>query len=196
MQIKKFLVLLLSFGVVGCASILPYDKDQKPIVDSQVSEKSFCIQSKKILIVNTSYGQTNSHEPLRHESDLSNALRMELDTLFSSNEKCKVSLLAIVEVINEPVDQKRILGILNMFTIGIIPYWDKENNTLRVALYDERGDLKNSYSSTIQYTRMQSIFLWPVAPFYETGNLSLSQKLLPEHIKNIRSQMASELTSP
>ncbi len=100
------------------------------------------------------------------------------------NEKCKQNVRVLIEVIHEPINENRVLLLTNAVTFGIVPYWGDYLNKINMKIYSE-GTLLSSASTEIAYRRIQSIFLWPIAIFSDTGNFDISQKVIPMHFNNI-----------
>lgn len=79
--------------------------------------------------------------------------------------------------------------LLNIISIGIIPYWAEFENTVKVTILNKQSVEVGSFSSTYKYERIQSLFLIPAAPFYIGGNIELNLKTIPMHFNKISEEI-------
>jgi hypothetical protein len=178
------------FFFQGCASSLIL-KDVGVAVESQNKEVSYCkAEQRKVVWNDTVMGQfyskdSNSKLNKYEQTDLS-IIFSQLDKLM--NKTCAASTNVIVEISNTPINESRGLKLLNTISFGIIPYWDEYENKIKIDFYRD-GNLVDSYISSLLYTRIQSIFLWPAAPFSLTSSHELNIKTIPMHFNNISEQI-------
>jgi hypothetical protein len=173
----------------SCASIL-YIKGEEPIVALGKEGKSACVGDVKILLVSQSFGTTHSFPLETGREDAAKKqyqlVLSKINELRESGKGCSSDIKTVIEIRNMPVDEKRALALLNIITIGIIPYFDEYTNSVVIKNYSKNGDFLGESSSSVNYEMIHSIFLWPAMPFYISGTDSLNLKTLPRHFDNIK----------
>lgn len=174
----------------GCASVLTL-KDGEINAVIQNKEIANCTTEKRKIIWNQVvmgqlYSKDSDSKLTKYEQIESSSIFSHLDKL--SDKSCATPINIIAEISNTPTDESRGLILLNIISLGIIPYWDQFENKIKVDVY-RNGDLINTYTSTVPYTRMQSIFLWLKAPFAVTSEHELNLKTIPMHFNNISEEI-------
>lgn len=189
---KKFSFLIFmafSFFLQGCASII-YLKSLEPEIKIGKIQNLSCLGEVKIVWVAESFGMVSNQTYEKNRDSLiqkqKDLLREQIDRTF---KKCEGHKKTLIEVKNIPVDQKRLLALLNIISFGIIPYFDEYSNSVEIKYFDQDGNFKNQVSSVYRYEMIHSIFLWPAMPFYINGTNELNIKTIPMHFNNISEEI-------
>ncbi len=187
---KNILYIVISISGLffqGCASII-YLKGAEPKIETNEKPISVCANKVKIMWTDEAFG-TVSNKTYENSSDtLIQKQKLMLSEQIHQNfndRNCDSSSKALIEIRNAPVDQKRLLALLNIVSIGIIPYYDEYNNFVEIKFYDQDGNMKGRVSSSYKYEMIHSIFLWPAMFFYINGTNELNLKMIPLHFNNI-----------
>lgn len=188
MSYKIILTLSCLLILQSCGTVLRLDKNNSSF---NLSNKSgqFCINERKILWKQQSFGT----EHVEYEA-ASISRNEEIKLIYSEISRlnnsfaCGNKLLAEIEIVNNPVSEKRLLLLLTIFSLGIIPYWDEYENTLKISTYNDTN-LVSVYTSSFKYKRIESIFLLPVTPFYISSEIELNLKTIPLHFQNILNEI-------
>lgn len=191
----KNLILLSSLIVFalffqGCASVLTL-KDGEMNTVIQNKEVINCSTEKRKIIWNQIvmgqlYNKDSDSKLTKYEQKESSSIFSHLDGLL--DKFCAAPTNIIAEISNTPINESRGLILLNIISLGIIPYWDQFENKIKIDVY-RNGDHINTYTSVVQYTRVQSIFLWLKAPFSVTSEHELNLKTIPMHFNNISEEI-------
>lgn len=185
---KYLWLCLICLLLQSCASIL-YIKDEEPMV-SFGREHFTCLGDVKVLLVSQSFGtiysfplETGREDSAKKQYQL---VLSQIKDLRESSKDCSGDIKTVIEIINMPVDEKRALALLNIITIGIVPYFDDFTNSVVIKKYSKNGDFLSESSSSVNYKIIHSILLWPAVPFYNSGTDSLNLKTIPLHFDNIK----------
>lgn len=206
MEIKKhnniLAIILFSFSICSCASILISQKLVPLVVVPETIVKKVCFKKIKTFdrpesVVGPDISPEKEPHAMQTKSgysfyEASDLIISEWKRKIPNSPSCEIMLDVTIEISNEPIKKNQVLFLLNTISIGIIPYWADEKNVLLVKLFDQNGNLNGSYSSTINYTRIQSLFLIPASPFYVGGTNELNLHTIPIHITSIARQMGFE----
>lgn len=188
-NIKYIYLIVVGLIFQSCASVLTIDeKTLKFTGDS--GNRVACVAAPKVKLTSVTLGKnitdTDAHSPNDHQILL---IKSEFNKIFNIDVNCSKKLAAEVEIVNMPVEERRGLLLLNMITIGIIPYWTQYENYLIVTVYKEDGNIIQRYRSSLNYERVQSLFLIPVMGFYLGGEIELNLKTIPLHFNNISEEI-------
>lgn len=174
----------------GCASVLTIDKETLKFT-SDSTKRISCIAEPKIKLTSIGFGiaetQTSSNSKMRDDEIL--LIKREFSKVFDQKTNCQKNMVVDIEIVNEPIEDRRALLLLNLITIGIIPYWAEHRNYLTITVYDENGKIDQRYTSSLNYERVQSFFLFPVTAFYIDSNIELNLKTIPMHFNNISEEI-------
>ena len=189
LSLKVFGIFFVTSFFSGCASIL-IPKD--PIEVSNVSKPFSCIKLKGSALVNL-IGRADT-ETNYDDSEEGRLLKNKIESVFFNNSSgpCKKYNYGYVNIINAPKDYSGVLRFVNILTIGIVPYWDKMENTFELKVMDENMNEIGLYRSTIEYTRYNSIFLWPAMPFYLKGEWDLNLATFDQHVASIERKLVEK----
>lgn len=191
MKVSDMKILFFMFCVLlqSCASIL-YINREEPNVALGKNGNSTCVGDVKIFLVSQSFGTTYSF-PLETGREVAareqyKLVLSKINELRESGKDCGGDIKTVIEIKNIPLNEKRLLALLNIVTIGIIPYFDEYTNSLVIKNYSKNGDFLSESSSSVNFEMIHSIFLWPAMPFYISGTDSLNLKTLPIHFDNLK----------
>ena len=192
----KYICLWAAFFLLqSCASIL-YVKKNEPIVALDNASNYACVGDVKVFLVSQSFGTTYSFplETAREDSAQKQyqLILSKINELRGNGKNCNNDIKTVIEIKNIPVDEKRALALLNIVTIGIIPYFDEYINSVVIKNYSKNGDFLGESSSSVNYEMVHSIFLWPAMPFYTSGTDSLNLSTIPKHFDNIKNMLGKD----
>lgn len=183
-------IIIFFLFLQGCASALILN-ESKITADIQNTNAVSCATDKRKMIWNQTvmgqlYSKDSNSKLSQYEQVENTSISDQLGKLM--HEPCQASTNLIVEVSNTPINESRGLILLNIISLGIIPYWDQFENKIKIETFKE-GEQINTYISTVPYTRVQSIFLWLAAPFIVTSEHELNLKTIPMHFNNISEEI-------
>lgn len=182
---KKCIVIsFFSIFLQSCASILTVNPNSLN-KDNFLDFSNSCFKVSNVLLINSVFGtdHDNISENEKNREEEINLIKSLFDNQ-SPKQNC-TRYRTEVKLQNAPVNDRRLLLILNFITLGIIPYWDTHTNSLLVDIYDINGNFLKRVRSTLEYSRIQSIFLLPVSPFFIDSNIKLNLTTIPQHFKNL-----------
>lgn len=188
-NIKYIYLLVIGLIFQSCASIL-YIKGEEPILALGKEGNINCLGDVKVFLVSQSFGtkyifplETGREDTAKKQYQL---VLSKINEFRGSGKDCSGDTKTVIEIRNMPVDEKRALALINIVTIGIIPYFDEYTNSMVIKNYSKNGDFLGESSSSVNYEMIHSIFLWPAMPFYISGTDSLNLKTMPRHFDNIK----------
>ena len=160
------------------------DSEKARLVPSELS----CVIERKIDFIshhrsyNISSNTTNKEPGLyKKHYKLINQYILENS---QNNEICKNKYRLDIEITNGTVKENIILGVFNIITLGIIPNWNNDENTMRLIFYDQNGD-KRIYVSKTNYSSTRSILFLPITFFFTSSEVELDLIMIPYHLNHL-----------
>lgn len=188
---KPINIILIYFLFNGCAGILKTENLTKYNQSTKLPISVACISEIKIFFNDVTFGKFNSEVYSADKNSMYQENYKLINKLVTektgNNTQCQGIYKLKVELSNIPENESRGLALLNIVSFGIIPYWDRFYNELKLTFSDSTEN-NIIYSSRTNYLRIHSIFLWPVMPFYIDGTIELDLKTLPYHFNNLQKQ--------
>ena len=194
-MIKWACILIFPMLFQSCASILKLDRNSG-FVRQAGNQSVSCVKDYKILWKNFGFNRefVNDKPDSKFQEEEKKIIDIEVNKLFSNvhSNKCVDFKKAMVEISNTPSENRnKALLLFNLLSIGIIPYWAEYTNTLSIKIYSQNSSDSEvvNLESRFVYTRMQSVFLWPATPFYDTSENEINIKTIPMHFNSISEEM-------